>query len=92
MTTVMLKDVVEVRPVGRHRLYLRFEDGVSGELDITALVTFDGVFAAMRDPRFFAEVGVNKELGTICWPNGIDLDPDVLYAKLVESDSAASRR
>ena len=25
---------------------------------------------------------VNQELGTICWPGGADLDPDVLYAEV----------
>jgi len=78
----MLKDVVEVRPTGAHRLYLRFEDGVAGEVDVADLIAFDGVFAPLRDERRFAEVRVNRELGTICWPNGADLDPDVLYAQV----------
>jgi hypothetical protein len=40
------------------------------------------VFAPLGDPARFAEVGVNPELGTVGWPNGADLDPDVLYAKV----------
>jgi hypothetical protein len=78
----MLKDIVEVRPTGGYRLYLRFEDGVAGELDISELVTFEGVFRALQDSGYFAAVKVDKELGTIRWPNGADLDPDVLYSKL----------
>jgi hypothetical protein len=27
----------------------------------------------------FAQVAVDRELGTIGWPNGADLDPDVLH-------------
>ena len=27
-------------------------------------------------------MNVNPELGTICWPSGADLDPDVLYAQV----------
>jgi Protein of unknown function (DUF2442) len=76
----MLKDVVEVQAVGEHGLRLRFEDGVGGEVDVAALVPFEGVFAPLRDPAFFAAVQVDHELGTVCWPNGADLDPDVLYA------------
>jgi len=76
----MLKDIVEVRPLGGYRLHLRFEDGVVGEVDLATRVSFDGVFAALRDERVFTQVRVNGELGTICWPGGADLDPDVLYA------------
>ena len=76
----MLKDIVEAKAVGEHRLWLRFEDGVAGEIDIAALVPFEGVFAELRDPARFATVRVEPELGTVVWPNGADLDPDVLYA------------
>jgi hypothetical protein len=39
----------------------------------------------------FAAVRVDPELGTICWPNGADLDPDVLYA-LVRGEPAPDLR
>jgi hypothetical protein len=78
----MMRDVVEVRPLGGHRLYLKFEDGVHGEVDIAEFVRFDGVFATLQDPTRFAEVRVDPDLGTISWPNGADLAPDVLYAKI----------
>lgn len=78
----MLKDVVEVRPLEGYRLFLRFEDGVQGEVDVASLVEFKGVFAPLKDREFFAQVRVDPELGTVVWPNGADLDPDVLYARV----------
>jgi len=78
----MLKAIVEVKPLGGHRLYLRFEDDVAGELDFAERLRFDGVFAPLQDPRMFAQVRVDVESGTIVWPTGADLDPDVLYADL----------
>jgi len=78
----MLKDLVEARATGGHRIFLRFEDGVSGEIDLGKLVEFKGVFAPLQDPEELAKVRVDPEIGTVCWPNGADLDPDVLYAEL----------
>lgn len=78
----MLKDIVDVRPTTGYRLLLRFEDGVEGEVDVADLVRFQGVFAPLEDRTEFLKVHVNPEIGTICWPNGADLDPDVLYAKV----------
>jgi hypothetical protein len=78
----MLQDIVEVRPRDGYRLWLRFEDGIEGEVDITKLVQFTGVFAPLRDREKFLEVRVDRELGTVCWPNGVDLDPDVLYSQI----------
>jgi len=75
----MLKDIIFVEHLGGHRLRLRFEDGVAGEVDLSKLLTFRGVFEALREPSFVARVRVLPETGTIGWPNGADLDPDVLY-------------
>lgn len=76
----MLKDITTVQVLADHRLHLRFEDGVEGELDLTQLIDFKGVFAPLQDRAYFAQVRVNSETGTIEWPNEADLDPDVLYA------------
>jgi len=77
----MLVDIVEARPLGGYRVHLRFENGVEADLDLGELIRFEGVFAPLRDPARFAELRVHAELGTICWPGGADLDPDVLYAR-----------
>jgi len=36
----------------------------------------------LKDLDQFRQASVNPELGVVCWPNGADLDPDVLYAHL----------
>ena len=76
----MLKDVTEVSPLDEYRLHIRFEDGVEGIVDLAELLRFAGVFAPLEECAYFVQVGVNPDIGTICWPNGADIDPDVLYA------------
>lgn len=78
----MLKDVVAVEALEPYRLRLVFEDGVAGEVDVARLVPFEGVFAALSDSASFRAVRVEPEAGTVVWPNGADLDPDVLYAEV----------
>jgi hypothetical protein len=76
----MLKDVIEVQSLDGHRLRLRFEDDAVGIVDIAQLIQFVGVFAPLAEHEYFSRVRVEPELGTIVWPNGTDIDPDVLYA------------
>ena len=78
----MLMDVVSVEPRGDYRLWLRFQDGTEGEIDLGPELTFRGVFAPLRDPAYFARVRVNPDLGTLCWPNDADWDPLALYSLL----------
>jgi hypothetical protein len=78
----MLKDIVAATSEGAHRMRLRFEDGVEGVVDLEPHLTFRGVFEPLRDPAYFAKVRVDPELGTVAWPSGADLDPDVLYARV----------
>ncbi len=76
----MLIDIVEVESLTDYKLRLRFGDGTEGTVDIAALTDFRRVFSSLRDKARFREVRVDPELGTICWPNGADVDPDVLYS------------
>ena len=78
----MLRDVVAVQPLPDRRLRVTFDDGVEGIVDVQQLVQFTGVFQPLQDQWFFAQVKVNPELGTVCWPNDADFDSDVLYAKV----------
>ena len=75
-----MHDVTKVEPLEGYRLRLTFDDGVEGIVDVAELTRFKGVFASLRDPARFTEVCVHSELGTVYWPNGADLDPDVLYS------------
>jgi hypothetical protein len=78
----VLKDIVAAEPLDGYRVHLRFEDGAEGALDLAPLLSFQGVFEPLKDHAYFRRLRVDSELGTIVWPNGADLDPDVLYSRL----------
>jgi hypothetical protein len=81
----MLMDIIGAKALGDYRLHLRFEDGVEGEVDLAPHLSFQGVFEPLRDPAYFAQVRVDADLGTVAWPNGADLDPDVLYGRITRT-------
>lgn len=69
---------VEARP--EYRIWLRYEDGVAGELDLSHLVG-KGVFAAWLDRDLFRRVYID-DFGGIAWTEEIDMCPDALYMEL----------
>lgn len=74
-----VKDLVEVRVIEKYHLFLRFEDGKAGEIDLEPLITFKGIFEPLKELNYFSTVTVDPELGTICWDNGADISPEFLY-------------
>lgn len=70
--------IVEVEPRSGYRVWIRFEDGVAGEVDLSELVG-KGVFRRWEDEEEFRKVFIDEETGTIAWPGDIDLAPDALY-------------
>jgi hypothetical protein len=78
----MHPDVTHVRHVKDYVLELTFSDGVRAELDFgPKLATSGGVFEPLKDVEVFKQVRVDHELGTIVWPNDVDICPDVLYSR-----------
>lgn len=64
------------------RLWLRYDDGATGEADLSSLVG-QGVFAAWSDPAFFASARLASD-GAVVWGDDerIDACPDALYMRL----------
>jgi hypothetical protein len=78
---MFLIDVVEAYALDGHKLELVFADGLRAVVDLDRVIPrFDGVFAPLKDADYFRRVRVDPELGTVVWPNGADLCPDVLYS------------
>ena len=73
-----LHRVTDVQVVGEHRLRVAFDDGISGEIDASNWA-WRGVFEPLRDPSYFAQVELDRQLGTISWPNGADVAPETLH-------------
>jgi hypothetical protein len=85
--------VTRVDVIDTQRLLLTFEDGTTGDVDLSDLIARGGVFAPLREPSYFRKVGVDPEGGTIIWPNDADVAPELLYARAHEhtGQSRASR-
>ncbi len=69
---------------------LSFTDGTTREIDLEEEL-WGPVFEPLRaDRELFRQVRVDEELGTIVWPNGADMDPDVLHGDFESAETAAT--
>jgi hypothetical protein len=58
-------------------VHLEFEDGRVKEIDLFPLMRGPIFEELLSEPELFKQVMVHH--GTLVWPNGADIDPDVLY-------------
>ena len=72
-------DVIGVSVLSDYRVRLRFDDGQERDVDLLPFLSGPVFEPLIRDRTLFERVRVDPELGTIVWPNGADLDPDVLH-------------
>jgi hypothetical protein len=73
--------IVNARHVEGHVMWLEFEDGACGEVDLAD--SLDGtVFEPLRDPAYFRGLRVDPDLHTVVWPNGADFAPEFLRERL----------
>ena len=74
----MIEAVVAVRVLRPYVVEVTFEDGVRRQVDVEPLLGGE-IFRPLRDPDVFGRVTVDRDGGTIGWPNGADLSPEFLY-------------
>lgn len=72
--------IVELSARKNFGLFLRYEDGTQGVVDLSPLAG-RGVFAAWMKPGVFQKVRLS-EFGVPEWPGELDLCPDSLYMQL----------
>ncbi|MDQ3956933.1 MAG: DUF2442 domain-containing protein [Actinomycetota bacterium] len=81
MTRAQMVRISSVEPIHDFVVRLGFTDGTVRDLDLSSFL-WGPVFEPLKsDPELFALVRVDPEAGTIVWPNGADLDPDMLYER-----------
>ena len=81
-----MTSLLRVEFLGAHRLHLWFSDGTDGVFDAGNLLQRSGsLLVKLRDPAYFAQCFV--EAGALCWPNGLELSPQMLQAAVREQGS-----
>jgi hypothetical protein len=70
--------VIDARHLSAHRVWLRFDDGLEGAVDL-ADELWGEVFEPLRDPAFFGRFTVDH---TLVWPNGADFAPEFLHERV----------
>ena len=77
----MLAYIVEARHVDGYTVWLRFNDGAEGEVDLSAQL-YGPIFEPLKNVEFFRRFVVHPELKTLVWPNGADFAPEFLRASI----------
>lgn len=74
--------IVACEPHDNYKLWIRFDDGLSGEVDLKNLVG-KGVFSAWNSIDFFRSVHIDEKSSTVVWGEDLDLDPYVLREQVI---------
>ena len=85
----MIPHVIEAKHLGGHKMWLKFDDGAFGEVDLSD--ELDGpIFEPLRDVDFFSRFVVRYN--TLSWENGADFAPEFLREKLAQRGAPPEAR
>ena len=77
----MISKPIHVKAVSKYTIWLKFNDGTEGEIDLTHLIE-KPVFQYWIKPDFFDKVYIDAETDAIAWNENIELCPDNMYLKI----------
>ncbi|MBU9711686.1 DUF2442 domain-containing protein [Evansella tamaricis] len=73
-----MREVIDVKVIKHYKLLVTFDNRVRKIVNIEPFIK-GPMFQPLTRKEFFREVMVDREAGTIVWPNEADIDPEVLY-------------
>ena len=66
--------VVELEVQEPYKLWLRFDDGITGTADLSDSAALGGVFAAWSDQHFWRSAHIVAGSGAVAWGDGTEVD------------------
>lgn len=72
--------VKEAKYVRDHVVFLKFNDGKSGEVDLKDIICKYDIARPLRDPKNFANFYLDS-WPTLAWECGFDIAPETLYER-----------
>ena len=76
-----MPEIIKVKHVSDYKLLIRFKNGKQGTVDFKEYLNKGPVFLKFKDINFFKKYYIDPETKVLCWPGGVDIDPDTLYHK-----------
>lgn len=76
--------IVKCIPHANYKLWIQFDDGIEGEVDLKSLAG-RGVFSAWNSIEFFNSVYVDQKTQTVAWGEDLDVDPYVLRNQVIKN-------
>jgi len=73
----MILHVKEAKYLRDYVIWIKFNDGIEGEVDLEQELTGE-IFGPLKDKKLFKSFKVDPVLETIVWKNGADLAPEFL--------------
>ena len=84
----MYWDVVAVKPEPNYSLFVRFQDGLSGRVQLRR-EDLTGALSPLKDASFFERAFIDN--GAVAWPGDIDLAPDAMYEDIARLNFRPAR-
>ena len=76
----MFRHVISAKHIENYRVWLEFDDGISGEIDLAHKVSWGEIFKPLQDVNYFKNFKIEND--TLSWENGADIAPESLYELL----------
>ena len=85
----MLIHTEEISSLEGFRLNVRFNNGVSGQIDLSDEL-WGEVFLPLKDAELFATTRQDPMMRTVVWANGADFAPEFLLDLLIKQTKATA--